>query len=77
MSHSIPIPDALYEQLAAMAEQTGQSVSDLIEESLLHIAQSTPPVDMTPRLDWDTATAEEIIADIRSRRGERDQPPAL
>ena len=77
MIHSIAIPDALYEQLAEMAEQRGQSVSDLIEESLLHIAHSNSPVDTAPRLDWDTATAEESIADIRSRRTERDQPPAL
>lgn len=79
MSHMIPVPDALYAQLVAIAAHMGQPVERVIETLLAqcveHEADALPPTSRA--LDWDTASAEEIIVDLRTQRVEREHPVEL
>lgn len=76
MSHSIAVPDEIYEKVAALAQQTGQSVDALIAEALEHLIGERQAAQAAP-LDWTTASAETIIADLRASRVERERDITL
>ena len=71
MSHTISVPDDVYTKLARLAEQEGQPVEAVAEALLNRGLQSDAKVE--PALDWETASAEEIIADLRASRVERER----
>lgn len=74
MSHSITVPDDIYEQVAALAKRQGQPVDVLIAQALTrmvrHDQDSGKPENSG--LDWSLASAEEIIADLHASRVERE-----
>ncbi len=79
MTHVIEIPDDVYRALERSAAAQGKRVDDLAADLLAReIAQtSASTMPGTGGLDWATATAEEIIADIRASRVERERPVEL
>ena len=77
MSHVIPIPDELYARVAEVAAREGRTIEQMVAEMLSRevgrgAAETTPG-----QLDWETASAEEIIADLRASRVERERPVEL
>jgi predicted transcriptional regulator len=77
MSHTIPISDDLYERVSALAAREGRTIEQVVAEMLGRevgrgAAETTPG-----RLDWETASAEEIIADLRASRVECERPVEL
>jgi hypothetical protein len=76
MSHVIELPDEVYRALEDYAAEQGKSVDELAADLLAHeIAQaSASSTSGRGRLDWATATAEEIIATLRASRLERERP---
>jgi hypothetical protein len=71
MSHAIIIPDDLYTRIATAATERGQSVDAFVADFL---ARELPDSSHSEHLDWSTASAEEIIADLRASRVERERP---
>lgn len=74
MSHVIEIPDDVYDAIRHYADETGESVEALIG-SWAHGLDERLRRAKTRRehpLDWQTATPEEIIADLKASRNERD-----
>lgn len=70
VSHAVSLPDPLYNRLAAVAAREGKSVDVLIEALLLReLEQAETPE--AHGLEWATASADEIIAEIRASRVER------
>lgn len=79
MSHSIAVPDEIYQKAAALAQPTGQPVDELIAAALVQVVnerQAAQDVGATP-LDWTTASAETILADLRASRVERERDISL
>jgi hypothetical protein len=70
VSHMIPIPDELYERLVQQAARVGEPVERLIEE-LLAVSVTGRGASSHAGLDWETASAEEIIEELRAARVER------
>jgi hypothetical protein len=68
----VPISDALYEKLANLAARQGQPLEGVLD-TLLSAVVATEDEASTPAmpLDWQSASAEEIIADLRKPRVER------
>jgi hypothetical protein len=71
MSHAISIPDDLYARIAIAASERGQSVDAYLADLL---ARELPDSSRSEHLDWSTTSAEEIIADLRASRVERERP---
>lgn len=74
MTHILEIPDDVYEVLRQYADETGQSLDTLVGtwahglSERLRRAKS----QRDHPLDWQTATAEDIIADLKASRDEQD-----
>jgi hypothetical protein len=79
MSHVIELPDEVYHALERYAVEQGKLVDELAADLLAReIAQaSASSTSGSGRLDWATATAEEISADLRASRVERERPVEL
>jgi hypothetical protein len=79
MSHVIELPDDVYRALEDYAAERGKSVDELAADLLAReIAHASALVTSgRGRLDWATATAEEIIATLRASRVERERPVEL
>lgn len=79
MSHAVTIPDDLYQRLSSRASAQGQPVERLVADMLARELEA--PQDATPSspaaLDWQTASAEDIIASVRASRVERSRPVEL
>jgi predicted transcriptional regulator len=73
MSHMISVPDELYERIAALAMARGESVERVVEHALSE-GLSEGDAGVARPLDWETASADEIIADLRASRVERERP---
>lgn len=71
MSHAVSIPDDLCARIAIAASERGQSVDTYLTDLL---ARELPDSSHSEHLDWSTASAEEIIADLRASRVERERP---
>jgi len=77
MSHVIPIPDELYARVAEVAMREGRTIEQVVAE-MLNREVGRDAAETTPgQLDWETANAEEIIADLRASRVERERPVEL
>lgn len=74
MSHAVSIPDDLYARIAIAASERGQSVDAYLTDLL---ARELPDSSHSEHLDWSTASAEEIIADLKASRVERERPVEL
>jgi hypothetical protein len=79
MSHVIELPDDVYRALEDYAAEQGKPVDELAADLLARdIAQASALMTSgRGRLDWSTATAEEIIAALRASRVERERPIEL
>lgn len=76
MTHMISVPDELYAKVATLAEERGESVEHVVEALLSR--GIGPGSDKHPAgLDWETASAEDIITDLRANRVERERPVEL
>jgi hypothetical protein len=78
MSHLVPVTDELYEHIAALAAQRGDTVEGVVEALLargVEAADKGAPAE-AHALDWQTASAEEIVAAIRAGRVERERVAA-
>lgn len=77
MSHVVPIPDELYARVAEVAVREGRTIEQVVAEILSReVGRDTAPA-APGRLDWEAASAEEIIADLRASRVERERPVEL
>lgn len=79
MSHMVAVPDELYTRLAALAGEQGKPIERVVAGLLARELERTA-AELAPtahRLDWQTASAEEIIADLRASRVEREHPIEL
>ena len=74
MSHAVIIPDDLYAKLAIAAAERGQSVDTFVADFL---ARELPVSESPAPLDWSKASAEEIIADLKESRVERERPTEI
>ena len=75
MSHSISVPDDVYAELSQLAADQGRNVEAVAAALLKRGLQSD--VATQPPLDWDAASAEEIITDLYTSRVERERPTEL
>ena len=79
MSHAVTIPDDLYQRLTSLATTQGlpvdRVVADMLARELEASHESAPSSSAV--LDWQTASAEDIIASVRASRIERSQPVEL
>jgi hypothetical protein len=79
MSHAVMIPDNLYQRLSSLATAQGlpveRVVADLLARELEAPEEAMPSTPAT--LDWDSASAEDIIASVRASRVERAHPVEL
>lgn len=74
MSRVLEIPDDVYDTLQQYAGETGESIESLVGTWARGLSERLKRVK-SPRehpLDWQTATAEEIIADLKASRNEQD-----
>ncbi|MGH2485847.1 MAG: hypothetical protein ACRDHE_07545, partial [Ktedonobacterales bacterium] len=73
MSHAVMIPDELYNRLSKVASAQGRPVervvADLLDRELDAREEELP--SSQPALDWENASADDIIATVRSSRVER------
>lgn len=79
MSHAVTIPDDLYQRLSSLASAQGQPVERVVADMLareLEVSQEAAP-SSPASLDWQSASAEDIIASVRSSRVERSNPVEL
>lgn len=74
MGHVLEIPDDVYEALRQYADETGQSIDTLVGTWAHGLSDRLKRVKSRRDhpLDWQTATAEEIIADLKTDRNEQD-----
>jgi len=79
MSHVIELPDDVCHALEDYAAEQGKPADELAADLLAReIAQASALVTSgRGRLDWATATAEEIIAALRASRVQRERPVEL
>jgi predicted transcriptional regulator len=79
MSHSVMIPDNLYQRLSSLATAQGQPVERVVADLLARELEAPEEaVPSTPvALDWESASAEDIIASVRASRVERAHPVEL
>ncbi|HLJ81431.1 MAG TPA: hypothetical protein VKT52_08100 [Ktedonobacterales bacterium] len=74
MSHAVIIPDDFYARIVTAATVRGLSVDAFLTDLL---ARELPDSPSAEHLNWSTASAEEIIADLRASRVERERPVEL
>lgn len=71
MSHAIELPDEVYDAIKRYAARQGETPEVAINRWVREL-ESAAVVNLPDRtLDWETATAEEIIADLRASRVEQ------
>jgi hypothetical protein len=77
MSQVVPIPDELYMRVVEVAAREGRTIEQVVAEILSREVGRDTAGARPERLDWETASAEEIIADLRASRVERERPVEL
>ena len=77
MSQVVPIPDELYARVAEVAAREGRTIEYVVAEILSREVGRGGTDAAQGQLDWETASAEEIIADLRASRVERERPVEL
>ena len=77
MSQVVPIPDELYARVAEVAARAGRTIEQVVAEILGREVGRDTGAATPEQLDWETASAEEIIADLRASRVERERPVEL
>lgn len=78
MSYMIAIPDDVFVKLTERAQARGEPVERIVADALAReLGMPESPDVASGRLDWESASAEEIIADLQASRVERERPVEL